>query len=558
MPHPLHSSARARDLVRTFGDRHVLHGLDLDITAGQRLALVGENGSGKSTLLRLLAGLEEPDGGALELPSDRGLLTQDTDPADPRTVGQLLDEAVEHVRSLEHQLEDSAAALAHGDASATGRYDRALAAAEAAGVWDVDARLGRMLSGLGVADLDRARPLSDLSGGERRRLDLAALLVRRPALLLLDEPTNHLDDTAADHLTAELLTYPGAVVVASHDRLLLDTVGTAVLDLDDDGPAVGGTLSDHLLRRRAALAAQAVRYDAEQDEIARLRDALAEDGGTTRRVAPGRAMSDRNRFAYGGQGDRVEQQVARRVKDARRRLDDLMTSGTARPPEPLRFRAGPTDVDAVPNGAVFRGPGSDPAALPSAAGTERLARGEALRLDRVSVAGRLAPLDLVVPQGGRLLVTGTNASGKSTLLHVLAGDLAPTSGVVEVAPGGVALLEQEVGLADDRRTPREVLGALARVRGDDPDAVDPHGLLAERDLDRPLAELSVGQRRRAVLAMVVHQGASLLLLDEPTNHLSLRLVDELRHALDGWPGTVVVATHDRWWRAGWAGEVLEL
>ncbi|QIK82236.1 ABC-F family ATP-binding cassette domain-containing protein [Sanguibacter sp. HDW7] len=544
MTHPSHVALRARDLTRTYGDRHVVHDVSLDVVAGQRLALVGENGSGKSTLLRLLAGLEAPDAGTLEAPDDRALLAQDADPVDARTVGQLLDDAVSHVRAVERELEDAAAGLGgtseHDDRPADvvdpgARYDAALAAAEAAGVWDVDARLGRTLAGLGIADLDRARPLRALSGGQRRRLDLAALLVCRPALLLLDEPTNHLDDAAADHLTSELLAYPGAVVVASHDRTLLDAVSTAVLDLDDDGPPVGGTFSDHLARRRAALAAWAARYAAEQDEIARLHDALDEGDGVARRVAPGRAMKDANKMAYGRWGDRVEQQVARRVKDARRRLDELVVAGTPRPPEPLRFRA-PSGAGAVSGGGAVPGGG--------------------VRLVGAGVDGRLAPLSIDLPPGGRLLVTGGNASGKSTLLHLLAGDLAPTTGTVEVGAGGVALLEQEVGLAADARTPREVLAALARVRGDDPDDVDPHGLLAARDLDRPLAELSVGQRRRAVLAMVVRQSAGLLLLDEPTNHLSLRLAGELRDALEGWPGTVVVATHDRWWRAGWTGEVL--
>lgn len=166
-----------------------------------------------------------------------------------------------------------------------------------------------------------------------------------------------------------------------------------------------------------------------------------------------------------------------------------------------------------------------------------------------------------VARGSRLLVTGANGAGKSTLLHVLAGDLVPDAGTVGRARGiRVGLLEQDVHLHDDDRTPREL---LALAQGVDPAdardaAVDAHGLLAPRDLGRRLAELSVGQRRRVVLAMLVTQAPDVLLLDEPTNHVSLTLAGELMEAVEEWPGAVVVASHDRWLRRRWQGDAVHL
>lgn len=172
--------------------------------------------------------------------------------------------------------------------------------------------------------------------------------------------------------------------------------------------------------------------------------------------------------------------------------------------------------------------------------------------------GRLHVGALDVHPGAHLLVTGSNGSGKSTLLHLLAGDLPPTTGTVWRATGAtVALLEQDVGLSQDRRTPLEVYHLVA-ARLADPVPLTDLGLVSPRDLNRPLAELSVGQRRRVVLALLVAQTPDVLVLDEPTNHISLALADELGEALRVTPGAVVVASHDRWLRRTWHGDEVQV
>ncbi|MBU5422233.1 ATP-binding cassette domain-containing protein [Cellulomonas hominis] len=522
---------RAVGVSRVFGDRRVLTDVSLSVDPGHRLGVVGENGAGKSTLLRLLAGADRPDSGAVHRPADLAYLHQEPPFGPDATLQDVVEEALGAVRELADDLERTAAALgaASGAPGPAAAYDLALARAQAAEVWDADARAQRVLAGLGLAGVDPDRPSGSLSGGQRSRLALAAVLVRRPGAVLLDEPTNHLDDDAAEFLAGALVDLPGAVVLASHDRVFLDEVATEVLDLDPvpGGPrVVGGRFADYREAQRVARRQWQERWEAEREEVAALRASLAGDG-TARAVAPGRAMTDRNRMAYGRYADRVAHQVSRRVKDARRRLDELEAAPVPRPPRELRFRA------------VLTG--------------EARADGLAVAVRDAEVPARLRVDALDVHRDTALLVTGPNGSGKSTLLHLLAGDLAPARGTVHRARGArVALLEQDVGLAEDPRTPRAVYDLVTDGSPGAPPLVE-LGLVAPRDADRPLRELSVGQRRRVVLALLVAQAPDVLLLDEPTNHVSLALADELAEALRIAPGAVVVASHDRWLRRTWHG-----
>ena len=532
---------RAVGVSRLFGDRRVLTDVSLAVAPGHRLAVVGENGAGKSTLLRLLAGADRPDSGAVHRPDDLAHLHQEPPFGPEATVHDVVEDALAAVRAVAAELEDAAAALGTEGADGTDdpatRYDLALARAQAAEVWDADARAQRVLAGLGLAGVDPARPSGTLSGGQRSRLALAAVLVRRPGAVLLDEPTNHLDDAAAEFLAASLVDLPGAVVLASHDRVFLDEVATEVLDLDPvlgGVRVVGGRFADYREAQRVARRRWQERWQAERDEVAALRASLGSDG-SSRSVAPGRAMTDRNKMSYGRYADRVAHQVSRRVRDARRRLDDIEAAPVPRPPRPLRFRG------TLTTGGTATGTAADGALL-------------AVRGARVD--GRITVAALDVHRDTALLVTGPNGSGKSTLLHLLAGDVAAGAGVVHRARGArVALLEQDVGLSDDARTPRTVYGLVTDGVPDVVPLVE-LGLVAPRDVDRPLRELSVGQRRRVVLALLVAQAPDVLLLDEPTNHISLALADELAEALRQAPGAVVVASHDRWLRRTWHGSTV--
>ncbi|WP_433802672.1 ABC-F family ATP-binding cassette domain-containing protein [Actinomycetospora sp. CA-084318] len=520
----------AHGLVRTFGARRVLDGIDLTVAPGTHLGLIGENGTGKSTLLRLLAGADRPDAGSVRVPADLVYLPQEP-AADASTVGRMLDDALRPLHDAVARLEELAERMADEDVSV--EYDAVLAWAVTHDAWDADRRAEVTAATLGVADLDRDRPVATLSGGQRTRLALAAALVRRPAVLLLDEPTNHLDETALDLLERSLVELPGVVVAASHDRTFLDRVATELFDLDAGvlgtdgrgGHRFGGSFTAYLAAQADSRRRWEETFAAQQEEIAALRERTHVD---LRSVAAGRGPSDNDKFITKFKGAGVERARARRVHDAERRLEVAEREALPKPPEPLRFDA----------------PLTGGAATVSVRG---------LRVD-----GRLDLPRLDVGDGEKLLVTGPNGTGKSTLLDVLAGELVPDAGSVAVGARRVALVRQDPSFARDDLSARETFAEAVGAEVAEAVPLRSLGLLHPRDHGTAVGALSVGQRRRLSLAIAVAVRPDLLLLDEPTNHLSLRLAGELESAVAAATGTVVVTSHDRWLRSRWAGPTLDL
>ncbi|MFJ3175413.1 ABC-F family ATP-binding cassette domain-containing protein [Streptomyces roseus] len=538
MPQP---ALLAHDLVHSLGGRRVLDGVSLTASPGRRIGLIGENGVGKSTLLRVLAGVDGPDAGSVSRPDDLGFLHQEMPYARDSTISSVLDEALREARRDLVELERLGEELARLPQDAPGhrellaRYGSRLEQAQDREAWDADRRAALVLDGLGLGALGHDRRLGSLSGGQRGRLALAALLVRRPTALLLDEPTNHLDDGAAAFLEEQIRGMPGTVVAASHDRAFLDAVCTDLLDLDPavDGPVrYGGNYSAYVREKRAERERWERRYAEEQEEL----DALRHSAGVTARlVAPDRGRRDNEKMGYGHRAGRVQHQISRRVRNAARRLEELERAQVSEPPRPLQFAA---------------------EALAATAEEEDAQPLVALR--DVWVPGRLVLDALDVSVTDRLLVMGGSGTGKSTLLAVLAGRL-PARGLVRRRHGlTVGLLAQDTVFDRPDRTAGDTYEqSLGSERAEAVPLVS-LGLMPPADLDRPVGRLSVGQRRRLALALVVARPPQLLLLDEPTNHLSPRLCDELEDALGGGPGAIVLASHDRWLRRRWQGRGIRL
>ncbi|MFF8471629.1 ribosomal protection-like ABC-F family protein [Streptomyces griseus] len=513
---------------KAFDGRPVLDSVSCSLARGERTGIVGENGSGKTTLLRLLAGRERPDRGRVVLRADGGVghLAQDESLPAGTTAQQVIDRALGDLRAIEARMRRLEAAMADGDTTALDAYGEAVSAFELRGGYDADARLERALHGLGLRRVDRAATLGALSGGERARLRLAAVLAAAPEVLLLDEPTNHLDESALTWLEEHLRTRRGTTVAVSHDRRFLERVATSLLEVDGDRHGLvryGNGYAGYLAERAAARQRWVQRHDRWREEVDRTRESAAV---TARRVAPGRPMKDGDKLSYNQAGARVQQSLASRVRNAEERLNRLLADPVPAPPDPLRFTPG----------------------LRAGQGT-----GTALDAAGVSVAGRLDPIDLTVRAGEHLLITGDNGAGKTTLLRVLAGELTPDRGHV-VGRGRIGFLPQDPTPGSAHET---LLAAYARGLTGEPEEHAERllalGLFDRARLSVPVARLSTGQRQRLALARLVSRPADVLLLDEPTNHLSPALAEELETALAGFAGTVVLVSHDRLLRSRWRG-----
>ncbi|MDX2297145.1 MULTISPECIES: ABC-F family ATP-binding cassette domain-containing protein [Streptomyces] len=524
-----------RQVGVSFGDRRVLDQVSFTVRPGEKAVVVGENGSGKSTLLRLLDGGLAPDEGEVlvSFPGSVARLAQtlpETYPVGPDdTVQDAVDLALAELRSLEAELRAAEAGLGAAGPDELAAYGTLLDRFEERGGYRADAETAASLDALGLGHLTPDRPLATLSGGEQARLALACVLSSGAELLLLDEPTNHLDRDAVDWLRGRLAAHRGTALVVTHDRSFLTGFATTVLEVDRDRRTVL-RYGDGWAGYRSAKAAERRRREQEhlewREEVARTEELVAAAG---QRLA---VTGKDPRQGFGKHRRSSENKLSGQVRTARRRLEELLREPVAAPPEPLRF------------GGRFTG---------AAPGADVL-----VELAGIRCGDRLAVDGLRIGTGERLLVSGPNGAGKTTLLRLLAGELAPDTGVVR-RTGRVGHLAQELPHSPTRRT------ALAVWADGRPGPPEEHagellalGLLREEDLAVPVAALSAGQRRRLELALLVSRPVDLLVLDEPTNHLAPALVEELEEAVAAFPGAVVAVSHDREFRARFAGRRLEL
>ncbi|WP_250034749.1 ATP-binding cassette domain-containing protein [Paractinoplanes maris] len=474
---------RAEGLRVVRGDRVVLDGVDVTVSARSRLAVAGPNGSGKTTLLNVLAGRTEPDQGTVRRAGTIGVAEQELAANAGETVGTLVATAIGPAQRALERLEAALKTVA-SDPTA---YAAALDEATRLDAWDAERRVDVALEAL-EACTDRGRRLDTLSVGQRYRVRLACVLGARPDLLILDEPTNHLDATGLAFLTDRLRQHPGGVLIVTHDRVLLREVAREFLDLDptpDGRPRLyAGGYAGWQQGRQRERERWVREYDAQVAEHQRLAGAVDEARG---RLSTGWRPDK-------GVGRHKRQSRTPGVVQALRRRQEALAAHRITlppPPEPLRFPASDTR------------PG---APLVDAVG--------------LTVAGRLpSPVTVRLNGGDRLLVTGPNGAGKSTLLAALAGALALTTGQLKLLGGArIGYLAQEVPTSP---------------------ACLSSGQQRRRHLEAVLNGTTPG-------SPAVGGGVpDVVILDEPTNHLSAAVVEELTAGLRATAMAVVVATHDR-------------
>ncbi|MFG3012998.1 ABC-F family ATP-binding cassette domain-containing protein [Streptomyces cinerochromogenes] len=502
-----------RDAELRAGARLLLSGVSFTVSPGDRIGLVGRNGAGKTTLLNALAGRTRPAAGVVTRTGPVGFLAQDSRAADPaETVADRilsargLDGAVRALRKAEAAMTEAATAADAADAAALDRAMRAYARAEAAfqagGGYAAEAEAARVAAGLGLPERVLAEPVGALSGGQKRRVELARILFAgTDRTLLLDEPTNHLDADSLAWLRTFLQAHQGGLVVISHDTALLADVVNRVFHLD----ATRAVLDIHNTGWRTYLS----RRDAEE-----------------RRRTRERASAERKAAALHAQADRMKARsaTATMARSMARRADRMLAGlePARRAEKTARIRLPePAPCGRTPLGAI---------SLAKAYGGNRVLDG----------------VDLAVDRGSRLVVLGLNGAGKTTLLRILAGAERPDGGRVVHGHGlRLGYFAQEHDTLDPGRTVLENL-ALAAPHLSPGEARRVLGafLFTGDDADKPAGVLSGGEKTRLALAGLVHSGANVLLLDEPTNNLDPASRDEVLGAVGSYPGAIVMVTHD--------------
>ncbi|HEY3841668.1 MAG TPA: energy-dependent translational throttle protein EttA [Acidimicrobiales bacterium] len=496
-----------RDLRRFYPpDREVLRGINLSFYPGAKIGVIGSNGSGKSSLLQIMAGVDDGFSGEARLTPGFtvGYLAQEPQLDPTKDVAGNVADGVGEVKGLLDRFNEVCAAFAQPDAD----FDALLAEQsdlqtkiDSAGAWDLDRTFEIAMDALRLPPGDA--DVTTLSGGERRRVALCRLLLSKPDLLLLDEPTNHLDAESVAWLERTLQDYPGTVVAVTHDRYFLDNVAGWILELDRGaGIPWEGNYSSWLEQKQARLAGEERADRSRQEALQRELEWI--------RMSP-RARQSKGKARINAYNDLVADAEA-----AERRSDRVEITI---PPGP---RLGDRVVDA-----------------------EGLVKGFG---DRLLIDG----LSFLLPPGGIVGIIGPNGAGKTTLFRMIVGEDKPDRGNLEVgATVNLAYVDQSRdSLAADATVFDEITGGVERIVVGTREI---HGRayvagfgFKGSDQQKMVGQLSGGERNRVQLAKVLKSGGNVLLLDEPTNDLDVDTLRALEDALLGFPGCVLVISHDRW------------
>jgi ATP-binding cassette ChvD family protein len=488
---------------KAHGDKVILDDVTLSFYPGAKIGVVGPNGAGKSSVLRIMAGLDKPNNGEALLAAGAtvGILQQEPPLNEEKTVRGNVEEGLGDIKVKLDRFNEVAELMAtdYSDElmEEMGRLQEELDHADA---WDLDSQLEQAMDALRCPPPDE--PVTNLSGGERRRVALCKLLLSKPDLLLLDEPTNHLDAESVQWLEQHLAAYPGAVLAVTHDRYFLDNVAQWILELDR-GRAYPyeGNYSTYLEKKAERLSVQG-RKDA------KLQKRLTEELAWVRSGAKARQAKSKARL------QRYEEMAAEAEKT--RKLDF----------EEIQIPVGPRLGNVVVE-------------------VEHLDKG---------YGGRtlIKDLSFTLPRNGIIGVIGPNGVGKTTLFKTIVGLEQPDSGTVKIGETvKLSYVDQARAGIDPKKTVWEVvsdgLDYLEVGQTEIPSRayVSAFGFKGP-DQQKPAGVLSGGERNRLNLALTLKQGGNVLLLDEPTNDLDVETLGSLENALLNFPGCAVVISHDRW------------
>lgn len=511
------------DLTLRLPSRILFEHASFTVNARERVGVIGPNGSGKSTLLSAIAGLTQPDRGAITVASGArvGYLRQGVADRAGGSLHQLLDDGAGGLLAAQGELERALAALGESsDSAAIDTYEAKALAFEELGGYIAVARLEEALHAFGVGEIPFHRPLQEMSGGEKTRAALASLISSDPDLLLLDEPSNHLDRDGIAWLEQFLKNGRGATLIVSHDRALLDAVATSVLAIDDRTQSIkryAGGYSAFAAAREAEETAQQEEWERQQQLIAKIESDIRDVAGK----ASGYEAMSVNDYQRGR-----SRRIARTAVVRQRKLEKFLESADRVGKPEQRWGMAVSFGDAPETGSLL------------------------IRVDdgAIDIAGKrlLEHIDLEIEAGQRLALVGPNGAGKTTLLNALAGRIELSAGTISRTPNlRIGWYSQEHEGVDLKKTPLEQARYLTIGAEDEIRAFLHQFLLGPEQVILPAGALSYGERARVALALMAIGGANLLLLDEPMNHLDIPSREQLEEAILGTEIAVLMVSHDR-------------
>jgi ATP-binding cassette subfamily F protein 3 len=517
------------NVCKRYGDTPILESVSFTLSPGERLGLVGPNGCGKTTLLRIIALQLEPDAGSVQYSPPTlqvGYLEQGQQYSQDDSLADFLHTSDRATDEAARQLEELAASLAtaHGEdqRSLVEAYDKALRDLQTLTESQTPVHHAQtVLAGLGLADVPLKSLVAKLSGGQKTRLGLARVLLRRPQLLLLDEPTNHLDIEALEWLEVWLQSYAGTVLLVTHDRMFLERTVNTILELSPEThtttvyPGTFGNYVDAKVREREK---QWAAYREQQERIARLRSSIRQHADYASAIEHGTIDFATRKIAKG---------IARQAVVQRRRLERELERERLEKPRERSWQMNLV-FDNTPES------GQDVLVL----------KDLGIGYDGVALVRNV---DQVLRSGERVALIGPNGTGKTTLLRVIAGELDPLTGEARLGTNvKMGYYAQEQEALEMQSTPLATIGQVTAMSETDTRAFLHCFLFSGDDVFVPVNTLSYGERARLALARLVATGCNFLLLDEPVNHLDIPSRARFEQAMQSFQGTVLAVVHDRY------------
>lgn len=510
-----------KDIHKYYGATHVLKGVNLEVFEDSVVGLIGKNGAGKTTIFKILSGQENYEKGDLIIAKGRrlGVLDQIPEYESSTTVYDVLDSAFEKIYELRDKMQNLSKQMAKDDnPRLVKEYGTTLQEFEVRGGYTTETSINMVCNGIGIDKQMQSRLFSELSGGERTRVNLARIILTDANILLLDEPTNHLDINSLEWLEDYLNSFKGTVVAISHDRYFLDKITERIIEIED-GISVSyeGNYSRYAMLKEQRKIEQLHHFEQEQKKIKQLEEAV-------------KRMHD-----WAGRSDSAK--MHKRAFGMEKRLERIKNASTPKPKKERTlsqsFKSG------LPSGEEVL----------TIKGIEKNFESR-LILDNIN---------LLIKKGDRVALLGNNGTGKTTLLKIVLGELIADGGTVKMGPSIIpAYLPQIVQFDEPELTILDTVRRELIIDEGTARNILAGFLFTGDDVFKKVETLSGGEKSRLRLCLLMQRGVNFLILDEPTNHLDIPSREWIEEVLEEFEGTILFVSHDRYFIRKFASTVCEL